>query len=63
MILHPTKTQSLLLATGQKYQLCPLHLSLKDSYSEQVHEQRHLGVIVDGEFSWRPNITCTCETV
>ena len=58
MILHPAKTKSLLLATGQKHQLRPLHLnlSLKDSYSEQVHEQRHLGVIVDDEFSWRPHI-------
>ena len=28
MILHPAKTKSLLLATRQKHQLRPLHLSL-----------------------------------
>ena len=40
--------------TGQKHQLHPLHLnlSLNDTHIEQVHEQRHLGVIIDDEFSW-----------
>ena len=52
MILHPAKTKSMLFTTRQKHQLCPLHLSLslKDSHIEQVHEHRHLGVIID-EFS------------
>ena len=50
MILHPAKTKSGLLATRQKHQLRPLHisLSLKDSHTEQVHEHRHL---VDAEGS------------
>ena len=49
MILHPSKTKSVLLTTRQKHQLRPLHLnlSLKDSHIEQVHEHRHLGVIID----------------
>ena len=40
MILHPAKTKSLLLATRQKHQLCPLHLnlSLNDTHIEQVNE-------------------------
>ena len=65
MILHPVKTKSMLLATRQKHQLHPLHLtlSLKDSHIEQVHEHRHLGVIIDDEFSWRPHIAGTCKTV
>ena len=65
MILHPAKTKSLLLATRQKHQLRPLHLnlSLKDSHTEHVYEHRHLGVITDDEFSWRPHITDTCKTV
>ena len=65
MILHPAKTKSMLLAIRQKHQLRPLHLnlSLKDSHIEQVHEHRHLGVIIDDEFSWRPHITGTCKTV
>ena len=53
MVLHPTKTKSMLLATKQKHQLRPLtlNLNLKDSLIEQVHEHRHLGVILDDEFS------------
>ena len=65
MILHPAKTKSMLFATRQKHQLRPLHLnlSLKGSYSEQVHEQRHLGIIIDDDFSCRPHIVGTCKTV
>ena len=63
--LHPAKTKRMLLATRQKHQLRPLHLnlSLKDSHIEQVHEHRHLGVIIEDEFSWRPHITGTCKIV
>ena len=55
----------MLLTTRQKHQLRPLHLnlSLKDSHIEQVHEHRHLGVIIDDEFSWRPHIIGTYKTV
>ena len=62
MILHPAKTKSMLLATRQKRQLRPLilNLSLKDNHIEQVHEHRHLGIIIDDGFSWRPHITSTC---
>ena len=65
MILHPAKTKSMLLATRQKHQLRPLilNLSLKDNHIEQVHEHRHLGIIIDDEFSWRPHITCTYKTI
>ena len=65
MILHPAKTKGMLLITRQKHQLRPLqlNLSLKDSHIEQVHEHRHLGVITDDEFNWRPHITGTCKTV
>ena len=65
MILHPAETKSMLLATRQKYQLRPLILdvSLKDNHIEQVHEHRHLGIIIDDEFSWRPHITSTCKTI
>ena len=53
----------MLLATRQKHQLRPFHLNLKDSHIEQVHEHRHLGVIIDDEFSWRPHIIGTYKTV
>ena len=53
MVLHPAKTESVLLATRQKQQLRPLNLnlSLKADHTEQVHEHRHPGVITDDEFS------------
>ena len=65
MILHPAKTKSMLIATRQKHQLRPLNLnlSLNDTHIEQVHEHRHLGVIMDGEFSWRPYIIGTRKVV
>ena len=65
MILHPSKTKSMLLTTRQKHQLRPLHvnLSLKDSHFEQVNEHRHLGFIIDDKFSWRPHIIGICKTV
>ena len=67
MILHPAKNKKYarLLITRQKHQLRPLHLnlSLKASHTELVHEHRHLGVIIDDEFSWRPHIIGTCKTV
>ena len=58
MILHPAKTKSILLATRQKHQLRPLilNLSLKDNHIEQVHEHRHLGIIIDDEFSNDPTL-------
>ena len=65
MILHPAKTKSMLLATGQKHRLRPFHrnLILNDTHIEQVHEHRHLGVIIDDEFSWRTHIIGICKTV
>ena len=45
MILHPVKTKRMLLATRQKHQLRPLHLNLKDSHIEQVHEP-HLALLL-----------------
>ena len=46
MILPPTTTKSLLLATRQKHQLCPLHLnlSLNDTHIEQVYEHGILAI-------------------
>ena len=65
IFLQPAKSKSMLLATRRKHQLRPLHLhlNLKDSHTEQVHEHRHLRVIIDDEFRWRPHIIGTCKTV
>ena len=45
MISHPAKTKIMLLTTRQKHQLRPLHLNLKDSHIEQVHEP-HLALLL-----------------
>ena len=52
MNLHPAKTKSMLLTTWQL-----------EHHIEQVHEHRHLGFIIDDEFSWRPNIIGICKIV
>ena len=64
MVLHPTKTKTMLLATRQKQQLRPLNLnlSLKADHIEQVHKHRHFGVIIDDEFSGQSHVTYACKT-
>ena len=49
LVLHPAKTESVLLATRQKQQLRPLNLSLKADHIEQVQEHRHLDVTIDDD--------------
>ena len=39
------------------------NLSLNDTLIEQMHDHRHLGVIIDDGFTWRPHITGTYKTV
>ena len=52
MILHRAKTKTKTYAR-QKHQLRPFHLNLclNVTHIEQVYEHRHLGVIIDDEFS------------
>ena len=58
MILHPAETRSMLFATRQTHQLRPLilNLSLKDNHIEQVHEHRHLCIIIDDELVGDPTL-------
>ena len=65
MVLHPAKTKHMLLDTRQKQQFRPLNLnlSLKADHNEQVHEHRHLGVIIDDEFNWQSHVAYVCNTV
>ena len=53
----------LLLGKNISFARFTINLSLKDSHIEEVHEHRHLGVIIVDEFSWRPRITGTYKTV
>ena len=63
MILHPSKTKSMILTTRQKHQLAPLtlNLTINDVPIEQVREHKVLGVIIDEELSWESHINYICK--
>ena len=59
MIMHPTKTKCVVIATRQKHQLSPLQLklTLEKTDIEQVHEHRVLGVTIDAEMKWQSQLS------
>ena len=61
MILHPAKQKVCYLLLGKNsFARFTLILVLKTVISiEQVHEHRHLGVVIDDEFSWRTHTLLT----
>ena len=63
MVIHPGKTQSMVVAARQKHQLKPpiLQLSLGTDIVEQVREQRVLGVTFDEELKWLSHIDNVCK--
>ena len=65
MMLNPTKTKAMILATRQKHQLKPLclKLSLGTSKIQQVEYHKLLGVIIDQKFTWEHHINHICKTV
>ena len=65
MVIHPTKTKSMVIATRQKHQLSPLsiNLSLKGTHVEQVSEHRVLGVIIDNQLSWKAHTVSVSKTI
>ena len=58
MVLNPTKTHSMLIATRQKHQLNPLQISLSIDQSpvKQVSKHRILGVIIDDQLRWDAHV-------
>ena len=58
MILHPSKSKSMLIATRQKQQKQPqtLALTLTSKDIEQIREHRVLGVIIDDQLNWKYHI-------
>jgi len=65
MVIHPTKTKSMVVTTRQKHQREPLTLKLyldKDPI-EQVKEHRILGVQIDQELKWESQIAKTRKKI
>ena len=65
MVLNPSKSQCMAVATRQKHQLdtISLSLSLNGTAIEQVAHHRLLGVIIDNQLQWKPHIDSVCKKV
>ena len=65
MVLNPSKTESMVIATRQKHQLAPLNLnlSIQNDPVLQVEEHRLLGVTIDNQLKWQAHINKVCKTV
>ena len=63
MVIHPSKTKSMIVTTRQKHQLAPLtlNLTINSVPIEQVQEHKVLGVILDEELSWESHINYICK--
>ena len=63
MVIRPAKTKSMVIAARQKHQLEPLMLllSLGTDSVEQVLKHRVLGVTLDEELKWQPNMNNACK--
>ena len=58
MVLHPEKTQCMVVTSRQKHQLQPLKLDIKlhSNSLRQVHAHKVLGVYIDQELKWQTHI-------
>ena len=65
MVINPTKTKSMTIATRQKYQLSPLpaDLVLNGAKIDQVLEHHLLGITIDNKLRWDSHINNVCKTV
>ena len=65
MVINPTKTKSVTVATRQKHQLSPLPLDLvlNGAKIDQVSEHRLLGITIDNTLRWDSHINNVCKTV
>ena len=63
MILHPSKSKSMVITTRQKHQLAPLRLNLflQTVPIEQVDRHKVLGVIIDQRLNWDGHISQLCK--
>ena len=65
MVIYPTRTRSVTIATRQKHQLSPLQLDLdlNGAKNDQVAEHRLLGITIDNKLRWDSHINNVCKTV
>ena len=65
MVVNPTKTESMVVATRQKRQVntLALNLTLNNQPIRQVTEHNLLGVIVDEDMKWQSHTTYTSKVV
>ena len=65
MVLNPSKTECMLIATRQKQQLNPprLSLSVNSETVKQVKQHKLLGIIVDDQLSWQAHLDYVCKTI
>ena len=59
MIIHPKKTQSMVITTRQKHQICPLllNLTLGKMDIDQTLTHKLLGVQIDSNLDWHQHIS------
>ena len=65
MIINPTKTKSMTIATRQKHQLSPLLLDLvlNRARIDQVSAHHLLGITIDHKLCWDSHTNNVCKTV
>ena len=65
MVINPTKTKSMTIATRQKHQLSPLQLDLvlNGAKIDQVSEHRLLDITIDNKLRWDSHTNNVCKTV
>ena len=65
MVINPTKTKSMTIATRRKHQLLPLtfDLVLNGAKIDQVSEHRLLGITIDNKLRWDSYTNIVCKTV
>ena len=65
MVLHPDKTQCMVITSRQKHQREPLILNIKlqSTSLRQVREHKVLGVYIDQELKWQTHIEYLCKIV
>ena len=64
MALHPDKTKFMLITTRQKRQniVSYFHpLTVQGITIEEVQKHRVLGVIIDNNLSWTPQVNSLCK--
>lgn len=66
MVLHPSKTESMVITTRQKHQDADpllLDLSLNGNTIKQVEQHKLLGVVVDEKLEWKDHTKKICKKI